>query len=706
MTPRNGGNGAGRDWLLVGGAWLALVVALSIWLAMDRRPPAWESARQLERAVRCADDLGAGRWAAMLEGAALEAPIVPCAAALLSRVSPWDAGAAHAVIFIALGLGMAATYLLARDLGGSGAGVPAAWLFGAAPLVIGSALRFQLDLPLAAVVAVTLFVLSRTDRFVRPGMSAVAGLVLGVGMLVKPTFALYVAGPVVWLLALERSFRAVWNLTLAVVLAAAVSLSWYGPRLVPGPSERAPDALGVTGGQYAAALVQHVGALALVLLVVGLVLAVLRGRGFAVVAFVVPLALVALGRGERISQTLPLLPAAAVLAGMAVAALPGRARTAGLALLGLVGVIQVGTVAWGLPPTFALPGLDVPWLVESRPSRGDWRHRDVLRAIASDSGAKPLTVSVIPDHAFFSPSNFRYYTRRERLPFRIVPAWPTDPVGIDYVVVKTGEVGPRRSTAASERASAQLAREPMLARVYPVIADLPLPDGSTASVRARRIPDGVSTSAEGLATGLEAAIRRQLGAIAREVDNLGLRIEHDAEIARGRVKRIELSADSAVLSDYRRPDGPRLRVRRLALVADDVLVNPFSVEADGRAELLDVGRLRVARAEVSGDDAQAFLGQLKPFRRTRVRLTNDAMYVTARQPGVDVLALVRVVPGTDGRVALEVERASIGWIPLPTRLVNWVVRRYDPVDRLMSSLPFRVEIARVAVTEQALRVGD
>jgi len=348
----------------------------------------------------------------------------------------------------------------------------------------------------------------------------------------------------------------------------------------------------------------------------------------------------------------------------------------------------------------------VPWLVESRPSRGEWRHGDVLRAIASDSGAKPLTVSVIPDHAFFSPSNFRYYTRCERLPFRIVPAWPTDPVGIDYVVVKTGEVGPRRSAAASERASAQLAREPMLARVYPVIADLPLPDGSTASVRARRIPDGVSTSAEGLATGLEAAIRRQLGAIAREVDNLGLRIEHDAEVARGRVKRIELSADSAVLSDYRRPDGPRLRVRRLALVADDVLVNPFSVEADGRAELLDVGRLWVARAEVSGDDAQAFLGQLKPFRRTRVRLTNDAMYVTARQPGVDVLALVRVVPGTDGRVALEVERASIGWIPLPTRLVNWVVRRYDPVDRLMSSLPFRVEIARVAVTEQALRVGD
>ena len=211
---------------------------------------------------------------------------------------------------------------------------------------------------------------------------------------------------------------------------------------------------------------------------------------------------------------------------------------------------------------------------------------------------------------------------------------------------------------------------------------------------------------EALATALDAAIRRQLGAFAREVDNLALRMDHDAEIARGRIKRIELSADSAVLSDYRRPDAPRLRVRRLTLVADDVLVNPFSVEAGGRAELLDVARLRVERADISGDDVQAFLAQLKPFRRTRVRLTTDAVYVTARQPGVDVLALVRVVPASDGRVALHVQRASIGWIPLPTGLVSWVIRRYDPTDRLTSRLPFPVEISRVSVTEQLLRIGD
>ena len=704
MTPWNGSDGARRDWALVGGAWLALVLVLSVWLAMDRRPPAWDSARELERAVQCSEDLGAAPSAANVARTSWEAPIVPCAAGAVYRLYPSDVAATHAVIFLALGLGMAATHLLARDLAGAGAAVPAAWIFGAAPLVLHSALRFRADLPLAAIVAVALLVLSRTDRFTRTPMSIVAGLVWALGMLVAPVFALYVIGAVVWLLALERSWRAVVNATLAVLVAAAVSLAWYGPRvLVPMPT--APEPLRSTASQYAAGLVQQLGVLAVVLLVVGLVVAGLRGRGFAIVALLVPLAIVA-ARRDRLDETLPLLPAAAVLAGMTVGALPGAVRATGLVAVGLAGLVQVSAVAWGVPAATALPVLHTPWIVESPPRGADWRHRDLLRTIAADSGGRPVTVSVLSDHESFSADNFRYYARRDRLRFRVVPAWETEPMGVDYVIAKSGDVGARPTAEASRRAMAQLERDAALARVYPVVADFRLPDGSTASVRARRVPDGVSTSPESLASALEAALGRQLGAVAREVDNLALRVEHDAEIVRGRVKRVELSTDSAVLADYRRPDGARLRLRRLALVADDVLVNPFTLEADGRAALLDVGRLRVVRAEISGDDAQAFLGQVKSLRRTRIRLTTDAVYVTARQPGADVTALVRVVPATDRRVMLNAERASIGWIPLPASLVNWVLRDYNPVVRLTSRLPFPVEIAPVVVTERALRIGE
>jgi hypothetical protein len=704
MTPRDDTGVTRRDLLLVGGAWLVLVVVLSVWLAIDRKPPAWEEAGRLERALHCADDLGRRAWSAMLDRGAPEPPLVPCAAGAVYRLYPSDVAAAQSVILVALGLGMAATYLLARDLGGVGAAVPAAWIVGAAPLMLSSALTFGPDVPLAATVAVALLALSRTDRLTRIGMSLAVGVLFGLGMLVKPVFALYVVGPVLWLLALERTWRAALNLGVAVVVAAAISLPWYGPRVLL-PAATASPAMRSTASQYAAALVPQLGVLTIVLVIVGIVLAALHARGFAIVALVVPLAVVALGGVDRASAALPLLPAAAVLAGMAIAALPGPARLAGLLVVALVGAVQLSGVTWGIPKAIALPVLDVPWVVASPPSPGDWRQRDMLRAIANDSGGRPLTIGVLADHAAFSASNFRYYTLRDRLPFRVVAAWETDPVGIDYVVVKTGDVGSRRTAEAGRRAAEQLARDPALARAYPVLGDFPLPDGSTASLRVRRIGDGVAAAPDALAGALEAAIRRQLAAAARDVDNLVLRVEHDADLVRGRVKRIELSADSAVVADYRRADAPRLRVRRLVLVADDVLVNPFSLEA-GRAELLDIARLRVVRAEVSGDDIQAFLGQLKSFRRTRVRLTNDAVYVSARQPGADVSAVLRPVPAADRRVALRVERAAIGWVPLPTALVNWLVRDYDPAGRLAAALPFAVELAPVAVTEHAVRVGD
>jgi hypothetical protein len=705
MMARSATDGTRRDWLLVGAAWLALVLALSAWLAMDRRPPAWDSARQLERTLVCADDVGALGSRIRRDRSGLEAPLVPCAAAVVYRLYPSDVAAAQVVIFLALGAGMAATFLLARDLGGASAAVPAAWLFGTAPIMVATSMRFQLDVPLAAVVAIALLVLSRTDRFTRTGMSAVAGVVLGIGVLVAPTFVLYVAPAVAWLLAHERSFRAIRNFALAVVVAGAACLPWYAPRLITAPMG-VVDAVGTSQMRYATGLVQQLGVLATVLIALGLVLALLRGRGFAIVSFVVPLVLVALGRAEGARQTLPLLSAAAVLGGMAIGALPGPARLAGLAIVGLAGLAQVSGVAWAVPPAFALPVLDVPWVMESAPSRADWRHRDVLRAIVADSGGRPVTVSVLPDHASFSSANFRFYARRDRLPLEIGPAWPADPVGVDYVITKSGDPGSGRSAGAGQRAAGQLARDAALARVYPVIAELPLPDGSTVAVRVRRIPDGVAMSPERLAGALETGIRRQLSAVARDVDNLAVRIEHDGDIVRGRVKRIELSADSALLADHRRTDAARLRVRRLGLVAEEVLVNPFSLEANGRAEMLDVGRLRVGHAEIGGDDAQAFLAQLPPFRRTRVRLTKGAMYVTARQPGADLQALLRVLSAPGGRVALQVERAAIGWIPLPSALANWIVRDYDPTERMTSRLSFPVEIGPVSVTEQAVRVGE
>jgi hypothetical protein len=715
MTP--GAPGAGREWALVGAAWLVIAVCAAIWLAIDTRPPEWDHANHLERAVACARDLAAGDWRTILERSSFYPPVVPCAAGLLYRILPTDVAAAQIVMLLFLGAGMAATYALGKALADGTAGVAAAWIFGTAPFVIFSALRFQLDLPLATMVAVALATLTRTDGFTRVGASLLSGVVFGVGMLTKPPFAAYLLPPVVWLLVRERTRRALGHAAMAALLAAAVSLPWYGPRLVGMPRQIAfravthaaeegkPPTLSAAAlAFYPTWLPVELGVLATLLLVAGIVLALMRRDPLMVVAFLAPFALFMLLRNKDLRYTLPVLPAAAALGGLAVAALGPRLRRVGLGVLAVVGGVQLCAVAW-VPPPVTLPGLGVPWVLGSPPVQSDWRQRDFLRIIAQDRAGRPATVSVVPNDSFFSVSNFRYYAVRDELPLRLTRPWDGEPLGIDYMLLKTGAQGPDFSVAKSRRVIERLARDPALARAYPVIAEFPLPDGSTGMLRARRLTEAAAGTPEALARRLEAAMRRRVGEVARDVDGLEIRLTYDDAIAHGRVQRLEVTARVAAVGELRRRDAATLRIQNLRFVADDVLVNPYALEA-GRAELLEVGRFRLERMEVAAPDLQAFVTAVKGFGGTRVRLAAGGLDVVVEQPGPDLAARLRIVPAADRPFAIAVDRARLGWLPLPRLLVDWVVRNYDPTPQIASRLTFPVEVARVSVTEQAILVGD
>src|SRR6516162_6586004 len=250
---------------------------------------------------------------------------------------------------------MAAVYLLGRRLAGGTEGVVAAVVFGCAPFVVFSSLRFQLDLPLAAMVAVALLVILHTEGFTRLGWSLVAGLVFGVGMLTKPPFAAYVLVPVVLVVAtsLDRR-RATIHAVLAVLIGAALSVPWYGPRLfgiIPQIANRSFKQAAESGHLdpltatalllYPTWLAPQIGVLALVLLLVGIVVAVMRRQWFVLSALLAPFAVFELLQNKNLRYTLPIVPVAAVLAGMAFGLLRGRARTVGAIVLALVCALQV-----------------------------------------------------------------------------------------------------------------------------------------------------------------------------------------------------------------------------------------------------------------------------------------------------------------------------------------------------------------------------
>ncbi|MGH7275667.1 MAG: LmeA family phospholipid-binding protein [Candidatus Rokuibacteriota bacterium] len=707
------------EWVLVGAVFAALVAVAAVWLALDRRPPEWDHANHLERAVACAEDLARADLRAVLERSSFYPPLVLCAAGLAYRLAPSDVIAAQAVVLAFLGLGMAVVYALGRRFAGGAEGVVAALVFGSAPFVVFSSLRFQLDLPLASMVALTVFLLLRTDGFERRDWSVAVGVALALGMLTKPPFAAYVLVPLVLVATRIRSRRALGSFALALLLGGALVLPWYGPRLygfVPDIGSRAfrqaaesghPDPFSASGLLfYPKLFVPQLGVVAVLLFAIGLVVALRRRRWLLLATALAPLLLFLLIQNKNLRYTLPLLPFAAVLAGMGFGALRGRVRSLALTALVVGAVAQVGATAFAVPPSFTLPGLGVPLLHESPPMRVDWRHREVLALLGRESRGAAATVSVVPNDNFFSASNFRYYAVRDGLPLRWTRAWDGEPVGIEYMILKTGAQGPAWTVEKPRRIAERLAADPHLARVFPVIGEFALPDGSTATVRARRILGDVAVSPARLGRALEDAVRRRLAEVARDVEGFEVRVVHDDGILAGRVRRIEVRAAAATVGDLGRRNAALLRVHNVAVVFHDVLMNPWSLAAEGRLDPLDAGRVRLERATIGGADLAAFLRDLKGFRQASVALEDGAIAFAVRQPGPDVSARVRFVPAADRPFALAFERVRVGGVPVPGLLADWVVRGYDPSLRMASRLPVRVEIGRVKVAPDTIRISS
>jgi len=706
-------------WLLVAAAFVAVAAAAAVWLALDRRPPEWDHANHLERAVLCGRDLTRGDIGAALDRSSFYPPLVPCAAGLAYRLIPTDVVTAQVVVLLFLGLGMIAIHLLGRDLDERFTGVIAASVFAFAPFVVYSALRFQLDLPLAALVALAIIVLLRTDGFQRFGWSVVAGFVLGLGMLTKPPFVVYVMTPLAVLLATRvRSLAAGANAALALLLAAVLSVPWYGPRLMAMPlqianrsfkqaaeSGHAPPFTWEALTVYPREFVTQFGLVAVVLCAVGLVVAVMRRRWLLLASLLVPFMIFELIQNKNPRYTLPLLPLAAVLAGVGAAAAPRWLRAPVAAAVVLAGALQIGVTAFGVPRAdLRIPVLGAPVAYAAPPIREPWPVRDVLAAIARDHPRAGATVSVVPNHIFFSVSNFRYYALRDGLALRFTRSWDGEPLGIDYMILKSGDVGPSWTAEKPRRVAERLTTDPYLARVYPVIGEFRLPDGSMATVRVRRVPSDLDGDPAEVARALEQAVAAALPAVAREVGQLNIALDYDASILRGVVRRMDITAGTATVAEFTRPDAARLRVHDLRIVLTDVIVDPLRALKTKRLQPLDVGRFRVDRATVTAGDFHAFLGGLRKFRPV-LSLEPGALAFALHQPGPDVTGRVRVTT-TRSPFAVVPEDVRLGAISLPPLLSNWVMRGLDPSARIASRLPIRVEVARIAITPSAIQIGD
>jgi hypothetical protein len=242
--------------------------------------------------------------------------------------------------------------------------------------------------------------------------------------------------------------------------------------------------------------------------------------------------------------------------------------------------------------------------------------------------------------------------------------------------------------------------------VFPAIGEFPLPDGSTATVHARRLTEAVAVAPAAFAREVQAAVRRALADVTADVQGLEVDLAYDDEaLLRGRLRRVDVRATSARVGELKRPGSPLLRVGDVRFVFEDVLVNPFGVHATGRLSPLDARRATLERVTIREDDLQALLKEQKGFKTASVKLEPGALAFSVSLPGPDVAARVRVLPARERPFTLVADRVTLGGVAVPSMLVDWVVRTWDPTPRIASRLPIPVTVGRIDITPEAIRIS-
>jgi hypothetical protein len=206
----------------------ALFLAITCWwLTQDRSIPIFDAGLHLSLAIEVHRQLSSGH---LVKALTLTIPYPPFAY-LIGSLGIAIGGVGVAPLILAenlvfvplLALGC---YHVARLAFGPAAGLLAVVFALGSPLITAQFHVFMIDAPETAMVAVSVWLVIATEGFSRPRVCALAGLAVGLGMLTKEPFAIFLVG-IVGVTAIRGGREAWRGLVVFAAVALVIALPWY-----------------------------------------------------------------------------------------------------------------------------------------------------------------------------------------------------------------------------------------------------------------------------------------------------------------------------------------------------------------------------------------------------------------------------------------------------------------------------------------------
>ncbi len=513
-----------------------------IWLSMNRSEPVHDESGYYLKSLRIFRILSGDSTRRSGRLLALEPRHRPPFFPLLpSLIYPFAGPSFPAACLVSTGFFLFAVfmvYLTGTSLSGPAVGLGAAFIYSFYPYNLEYSRRFYSEPVLAALFILALYLLHRRRLFEKRKYSCGLGLVLGLGMMTKQNFGLFILTPFL-LISVRALFsrsldrlefrRRIINLLLALLFALLIAAPFYlnlsqymdtGIQSIRDQAElwREP---GDTGGpadfiSHLFSLERLMGPVFFLFFLAGLISAFRRRsrpKNFL---------LITLGGGYLLNglfflffinedrHIAPLLPVTAVLTGLWLSKI-ARKRTRYF-LLGVVltaALLVYLRVSWGWPgPKTGRCGIRfelgpvrefLEVLPDPRPPvpQADWKIEEILEFIRKDCGGKEVSIYVVPRLSSFRADNFQERIIIRDLPGRVYGSpWRLGELNYyrlfdaDYIVTKTGPVRVRGARPDYSRDVTRFLTCPHYhwQNNHSPVKEFPLPDGSRARLIKRVIP--------------------------------------------------------------------------------------------------------------------------------------------------------------------------------------------------------------------------
>lgn len=682
------------------------------WYQLGGRPLHWDSSVHLIESInanRVGENSNQSLLKEYLNVSWYYPPFVDYFSVPFYKIFGESKGTSFFVMSIFLLVLVISVYAITLRLYNKTTAILSAFIVSMCPIVIYFSRDFMLDIPLAAMVSLSIYWLLISYEFRSTRNSILFGISSGLGVLTRWTFIFFLIIPLIYsfIKVFRKSptrNRQVINVFISILAGIMISAPWYSMHLIQfvsrlGEFTRGNRNLFENTFYYIGIIPSQISWLITILLLIGLIWYFKNNfntNGLLYAWFIGSYVIISLISFKEPRFSISLLAPLIIISSAGLLEwinfISGKLNKKKLIYQSVIALIilqflmisyiPVNTKIGGLLSTGIISASIIP---VDGPNKSNWKQLEILNTIndeMQETQKSRAVLSIIPDEVNFNRQSFDYIIKRERLPIQLIGT-SGFPFLSNYVLIKMGksaEDADQRGTITKE----VIENSQQLNPLYTKMKSFKLPDGTVAGLF-RITPSVVKNVSSALVLQkFRKHLNDFLERYIRIVKDFSLTIsESDSNrIMHGYVKNISLNISEADLGDFAFKD-TGLRVRNINLELIDVVFNPLLLIDRDSLQLLSFSGVHFNSMTIKSKDLKDYI-ENSSNHNTIVKslsLNNGKINLDIKIPKskLDIKTGVKLWTIKNENIEFIVTGFRINSIPIHPLILNILTDSYNPL---------------------------